>query len=165
MDRKRKTLMRGALLVAVLAALLAGLAHFTNRIHAEAKGDLDEILDYEITVDVNEDATLTMFYHIEWKVLDSKSEGPLEWVKIGIPNKHYVSYKAVSDTIDSIKYMYDNGTYLRIDLDRDYKEGEVVIFEFELHQDYMYEMNVPEEGKSQYAFTPGWFPDCIAAMF
>ena len=56
---------------------------------AWASGDLDEILAYDITVDVNEDATLTMVYHIEWKVLDSTSDGPLTWVRVGIPNKHY----------------------------------------------------------------------------
>ena len=34
-----------------------------------AAADLDEILNYKITVDVNEDATLHMVYHIDWKVL------------------------------------------------------------------------------------------------
>ena len=61
---------------------------------AWAKGDLDEIINYTITVDVNEDATLTMVYHIDWKVLDSTTDGPLTWVRIGIPNKHYVSMEA-----------------------------------------------------------------------
>ena len=69
-----------------------------------ASSDLDEIVDYTITVDVNDDATLTMAYHVEWKVLDSKSEGPLSWVRIGIPNTHYVSMQAQSNTIKSIKY-------------------------------------------------------------
>lgn len=54
-----------------------------------AEEDLDEILNYEITVDVNEDGTLDMTYQIDWKVLDSTSKGPLTWVMIGIPNEHY----------------------------------------------------------------------------
>ena len=54
-----------------------------------ASGPLDEIEDYEITVSPNSDGTLNMLYHIEWKVLDSDSEGPLSWVKVGIPNYHY----------------------------------------------------------------------------
>ena len=36
----------------------------------------DEILNFTIQVDVNEDATLNMRYHLDWKVLDSTSEGP-----------------------------------------------------------------------------------------
>ena len=49
---------------------------------------LDEIQSYIITIDPQNDATLKMKYSIEWKVLNDKSEGPLEWVKIGIPNKY-----------------------------------------------------------------------------
>ena len=30
----------------------------------------DRILDFTITVDVNEDASLRMAYHIDWEVLD-----------------------------------------------------------------------------------------------
>ena len=47
---------------------------------------LDEIQSYIITIDPQNDATLKMNYSIEWKVLNDKNEGPLEWVKLGIPN-------------------------------------------------------------------------------
>ena len=87
------------------------------------KGDLDEITDYEITIDVNDDGTLSMVYHIDWKVLDSDSEGPLSWVNIGIPNQHYISYKALSDTISKISYSSSGGTNLKITFDRDYFGG------------------------------------------
>ena len=33
-----------------------------------AAGDLDEILNYTVTAEVNEDATVTLTYHVEWKV-------------------------------------------------------------------------------------------------
>lgn len=121
--------------------------------------DLDRILDYEITVDVNQDGTLNMLYHIEWKVLDSTSEGPLEWVKIGIPNKKYVSMSKITKNIKSIKYYSDGGSYARIDFDRKYKKNEVVVFEFKLVQDYMYQMNQFVDGETVYGFTPGWFTD------
>jgi len=122
--------------------------------------DLDRILDYEITIDVNQDGTLKMIYHFDWKVLDSTSEGPLEWVKIGIPNNKYVSMKALTDNIKKIGYLSDGGSYARIDLDRKYKKDEVVTFEFELVQDYTYQMNKFVEGETVYEVTPGWFPDC-----
>ena len=67
----------------VLALLLtavtvtAAMALFKIDVCAKA---LDEITDYEIDATVNDDATVTLKYHIEWKVLDSTSEGPLTWV-------------------------------------------------------------------------------------
>ena len=125
-----------------------------------AAADLDEILNYTITVDVNEDATLHMVYHIDWKVLDSDSEGPLEWVKIGVPNSHYSSMQGRSAAVRRISGMNESGeTYARIDLDRAYYAGEVAQIEFELVQDYMYQVDMLSEGETVYRLTPGWFDD------
>ncbi len=74
---------------------------------ASAAGDLDEILNYSVTADVNPDATVTLTYHIEWKVLDSSSEGPLEWVTVGIPNSHYSDLTALSSAVKRIGYSSD----------------------------------------------------------
>ncbi|MBQ4369447.1 MAG: hypothetical protein II784_00445, partial [Oscillospiraceae bacterium] len=127
---------------------------------APARADaLDEIINYEITADVNEDGTVSMIYHIDWKVLDSDSEGPLEWVKIGIPNSHCEDIEGRSDAVKKIKYTSDGGSYIRVDLDRKYYEGEVAEIEFELTQDYLYEVNWLTEGETVYSFTPGWFDD------
>ena len=41
--------------------------------HPAYAADLDEIENYEITADVSEDATVTLHYHIDWRVLDSDS--------------------------------------------------------------------------------------------
>ncbi len=120
---------------------------------------LDEIHEYDIEAIVNNDATVTLYYHIEWEVLDSSSEGPLSWVKVGIPNKNYQSFAPLSDTIDDMSYMSSGGSYLRIDLDRKYYEGETVSFDFNVVQDELYDMNVHEDGYTEYTFTPGWFDD------
>ena len=121
--------------------------------------DLDEILNYTITVEVNPDATLHINYHVEWKVLDSLTEGPLTWVKIGIPNMHCTHLKALSENIRSIAFYEDRGYFAKITLDRAYLAGEVVTFDFELTQDYMYQMNELTDGETVYHFTPGWFDD------
>ncbi len=123
--------------------------------------DLDEIEDYEITAEVNEDATVTLHYHIDWRVLDSDSEGPLSWVTIGIPNGHYVSYRALSDTIRDISYTSSYGSNIRVDFDRNYYEDEVVSFDFEVIQDYLYDMNYYVDGETVFQFTPGWFDDIV----
>ena len=151
--------MKKRLLSAFLAVVLAMALPFTCA--WAASGDLDEIVNYEITVDVNDDATLDMVYHIDWKVLDSTSEGPLTWVRVGIPNKHYISMEALSDTIDDISYSSSGGSYARIDLDRAYYAGEVASFDFKLVQDYMYEVGRDNQGEAVYEFTPGWFDDIV----
>lgn len=124
---------------------------------AKAAKTLDEIQDYTITIDMNEDGTMNMKYHIEWKVLDSTTEGPLEWVKIGVANKHVKDVKKASDTIKKIKYVYDGGNYVRIDLKKKYYAGQTVYFDFTLNQEYMYTMST--DGTCSYTFTPGWFSD------
>ena len=120
---------------------------------------LDEILNYEIDAVVNENATVTLTYHIEWKVLDSDSEGPLSWVRVGIPNSHYSDEKGLTDNIRSIKYDSSGGSYMRIDFDRKYYADEVITFEFSVVQDYLYQVDKLEEGYTVYSFTPGWFDD------
>ena len=116
---------RIALILLLIAALVLPLA-------ASAAGDLDEILLYTVTAEVNDDATVTLTYHIEWKVLDSSSEGPLEWVTVGIPNSHYSDLTALSSAVKKIGYSSSGGSSVRIDLDRKYYAGEVAVMEFSL---------------------------------
>ncbi|MCR4762416.1 MAG: hypothetical protein K5696_02700 [Lachnospiraceae bacterium] len=148
---RRRTAMLCLALMAMLALFLCA------PVGVKASGDLDRIRDYEITVDVNPDGTLTMRYHVEWEVLDSDSEGPLSWVNIGVPNKHVSGLQALSSTISELKFVDYNGYNMRIDFDREYFEGEVVSFDYSLVQDYMYEMNRFTDGETVYEFTPGWF--------
>lgn len=152
-NRIKLILLRGI----VLAALVIFAAGAVS-VGAYA-APLDEILAYEINAEVNQDATVTLTYHIEWKVLDSDSEGPLSWVRVGIPNSHYGEVLGLTDNIKSIGYDSDGGSYMRIDFDREYYEDEVVVFEFSVVQDYMYQVDKLEEGYTVYAFTPGWFDD------
>lgn len=119
-------------------------------------GDLDIINDYTITIEPRMDGTLDMTYHLEWKVLDSTTEGPLEWVKIGIPNGNVDSIKAISKNIQNISYYQDNGDFVRIDFKQSYEENSTIDIDFKLHQSYMYTLN---EGSCKYSFTPGWFDD------
>jgi len=119
---------------------------------------LDEILSYTTTVSPRDDGTLDIKYNIQWKVLDSTTEGPLEWVKIGIPNQHVNEIKKISKNIKKIKYSSSGGNYVRIDFKDKYEAGEVIDFEFSIHQSYMYNIN-DSLGTVTYTFTPGWFED------
>ena len=142
--------------VVILLSLLICLALLSTP--ARADDPTDEILNYEITASVNDDGTVNLVYHIDWKVLRDDI-GALEWITVGIPNGEYVSIDAVSDNIDSIGYSSENGSSVRIDFDRAYHAGETVSFDFYIVQDYMYEMNLFEDGQTAYSFTPGWFDE------
>lgn len=132
---------------------------FLPVLKGKAAADTDEILDYSITVDVNQDATLTITYDILWKVLESDDAGPLSWVKIGIPNNRYQFCSGLSDNISSISISSSGGSFAEVYFDDMYYEGETVHFQFYMVQDYMYQMNRDEEGYTVYSFTPGWFDD------
>ena len=123
-------------------SLLAGILLFATPVMA----DTDEILNYTITVDVNQDATLNLNYHIDWKVLDSGSGiGPLTWMKIGIPNSHVISTQGMSPTVDHINL---SGNYAEVYLDREYYEGDVASVDFLVVQDYMYQVDKLTEGQT-----------------
>ena len=117
---------------------------------------LDEILEYHITINPTEEGNLNMKYHIKWKVLDSTSEGPLEWVKIGVPNKYVSNIKSLSSSINEIKYYADSGAYIRVDLNREYYEGEVVSIDFSFLQKRIYTI---KKELVEYRFIPGWFEE------
>lgn len=119
----------------------------------------DEILNYEITANVNEDATVNLSYHIDWKVLESDGIGPLSWVTIGIPSNQYVSMKALSSNIKRIEYSSEYGSNVKITFNDEYYKQEIVSFDFLIVQDSLYQMNLFEDGVTSYCFTPGWFED------
>lgn len=117
--------------------------------------DLDRITNYEVTVDPRmNDGTLDITYKITWKVLDSTTEGPLEWVQIGTPNSNFDNPTALTKNIKSIsKY---NGSYVRIDFDKAYHQGQFVTFKYSIHQSSMHKKSF---SNCNFSFTPAWFTD------
>ena len=147
----------------LVLALVCACVLLMFPVEVQAIEPLDEIQDYTICVDMRNDGTMDIKYHIEWKVLDSTSEGPLSWVEIGIPNKHLDELKALTSNIKDIQYDTRRSggellTFARIDFDRDYKAGEVLTFEFSLHQSNMYVIE-EDAHRLRYSFTPGWFDE------
>ena len=142
------------LVVLMVALVIYSFFH----IRVEAAGPLDEIQDYTIKIHMRSDGTMDIRYRIEWTILDSTSEGPLTWVKIGNPNKHVDEIVPLSQNIKKIDYMSDNGSYIRVDFDREYHAGETIVFEYTIHQSYMYIIE-NDSHICRYSFTPGWFEE------
>ena len=121
-----------------------------------ASSAMDEIKNYDITVDVNEDGSLNMRYKITWHIISNGDEGPLTWVKIGVPNKNVDNIEAVSSNIKKIKY-YKEGTgyFIRVDFNSSYTDGDEFTFEYTFTQ---YNLFTEGADSTYYQFTPGWFP-------
>lgn len=149
---KNFSLHKIASFIAVLTVMI--FAFGTNQV--QASKPLDEIELYSITADVCDDASVDLTYEIVWRVLDSTTEGPLEWVQIGLPNSHINSMEAISDNIESLKSKTSGGSYAVVNFNQVYIKDEVVEFSFKVNMDYMYQV-YPEEGVAEYNFTPGWF--------
>ncbi len=117
--------------------------------------NLDEIENYIVTVDPRmNDASLDITYAISWKVLDSTTEGPLTWVKIGTPNDNFTNPTALTENIKSIgKY---DGAYVRITFDKAYYAGDIITFKYSIHQNSMCQKTL---SGYKYKFTPAWFTD------
>lgn len=136
------------LVVILFVALILGI---TGKSYAV---DLDEIENYIVTVDPNEeDGTLYITYDITWRVLDSTQEGPLTWVRIGTANDYFDGLVGKTDNIKSIT---SSGSYVRVDFTDSYYAGEVVKFKYSLHQTHVYSV---KNNQIVFEFTPAWFTD------
>jgi hypothetical protein len=140
-------------LLLIVAILFLSL--FVINAKAYASTDLDEILNYEITVDPRmNDGSLDITYNISWKVLDSTTEGPLTWVQIGTPSSNFSDPTAITSNITNIeKY---NSQYVKITFDKSYYTGEVINFKYSITQNYLYKVS---GSNCKYTFTPAWFTD------
>lgn len=133
-----------------IIVLLFAFSLLSNKVYAK---NLDEITKYDVKIVPNKkDGSLDITYRITWKVLDSTIEGPLKWVKIGMPNENFTNLQKVDGDIESISKYGSN--YVRIDFKKSYKAGEEVTFAYGFHQTNMYTIS---DGKVEYTFWPAWF--------
>ena len=119
-----------------------------------ASSPTDEILNYEITADVNSDASVNIHYYIQWKVLETAGIGNLSWITVGLPTSYIRDIYTDCKNVRSI-YM-DDGEFATIEFDREYGKNEVVTFDFTVCCDYLYKNN-EQSGTAAYFFKPGWF--------
>ena len=115
-------------------------------------GDLDYIDEYHVTVTPNvEDGSLYIEARFRWTVLE---EGPVEWLKIGIPNGSIREETALSDNIASLSF--DN-SYMYVYFNEGYNDGETFEFAYSWVQEYMYAL--ADDTAVEYDYTPGWFDE------
>ncbi len=140
----RKILCRALLCLCLVLAL--------GPVHTAFAQDLDRIESYDVDVTPNtEDGSLRIQVTLEWTVL---AEGPVSWVKIGVPNGSIRQEQALTDNIDRLSF--DN-SYMYVYFNRDYDDGETFRFSYSWIQEYMYTLGA--DGSVEYVYTPGWFSE------
>ncbi len=138
----------------VISVICIIVLTYGNLIPVESGETVDRIDDYIITASVNDDGSVDMDYQITWSVI-SNAEGPLTWVKIGVPNSNFDNVKALSSNIKKAYYYYQDGEqFIRVDLDRPYHAGETLQIHYSFTQ---YNMYVEGSDMVVYDFAPGWF--------
>ena len=138
----------------VISVICIIVLTYGNLIPVESGETVDRIDDYIITASVNDDGSVDMDYQITWSVI-SNAEGPLTWVKIGVPNSNVDNVKALSSNIKKAYYYYQDGEqFIRVDLDRPYHAGETLQIHYSFTQ---YNMYVEGSDMVVYDFAPGWF--------
>ena len=143
-------------LITFLVLLVILFSSLFVNVKAKSQSYLDRIDKYEIIIDANKDGTLDMEFNITWTVLDSTTDGPLSWIKIGIPNKYASNIQGTTSNISKISYYSDSGSYIRIDLNREYFEGETLEIGFTYIQSRMY---ILKGSDCYYNYKPGWFDE------
>ena len=139
----RKILCRALLCLCLVLALAPVPAAYAQ--------DLDRIESYDVDVTPDtQDGSLRIQVTLEWTVL---AEGPVSWVKIGVPNGSIREETALTDNIDRLSF--DN-SYMYVYFDRDYNDGETFRFSYSWVQEYMYAL---ESDTVSYDYTPGWFDE------
>ena len=142
----------------LLCALLLSVLILPCLTETARAGDWDYIDHYDVTVAPNpEDGSLSIRVELRWTVLE---EGPVYKLQVGIPNGSIREVEALSDNIEALDF--DN-SFMYIEFNRDYDNGETFDFAYQWTQEYMYTLD--ESGGVQYDYTPGWFDEaCIGEM-
>ena len=139
----RKILCRALLCLCLVLALAPVPAAYAQ--------DLDRIESYDVDVTPDtQDGSLRIQVTLEWTVL---AEGPVSWVKIGVPNGSVRDEEALTDNIERLSF--DN-SYMYVYLDRAYRQGETFTFSYRWVQEYMYTLS---GNTVTFDYTPGWFDE------
>ena len=142
---------KNTILLAALVAIQVGLILLGICYQPKPQ---DVIHQYNVTVQPLEDGSLDISYYLEWEALDTSEE--LTWVEIGMANEHFSVYpKSVSSNVN-IYSKNTEGDYvtLRLDFNRAYLGGDVIVFSFKVNQK---DMLCKNETGYFYEFVPGWF--------
>lgn len=134
--------------------ILAGILFLVQPVHSQGT---DEIKDYVIDIQPQEDGSAVNSYAIDWCVI-SNSAGPLSWITLGMPNENYEILGYSGDIASVISYDQGFDTMIRINLPQEVNAGECVTFNVQIHQ---YGLAGLDENTNEigFYFTPGWFND------
>lgn len=108
------------------------------------------ILDYKVNLTPRSDGTVNIQYYQKWLV----TGGHIPWITVGTPNDNFtiVGYTGAASRMSSASQGGWSG--VRLDLDRDYRAGEVFEVFFGIIQRNLF---YADQESYRLVFTPGWY--------
>ena len=111
-----------------------------------------KIADYKVKLTPKSDGKVEIEYYQKWEV----TGGHIPWITVGLPNDNFEIVKDKSKgAIKSIK-VDSSGSWsgVRIDLDKDYKPGQLFEVWFAVSQRRLF---YADKDNYKLDFTPGWY--------
>ena len=112
------------------------------------------ILDYKVNLTPGSDGTVHIQYYQKWQV----TGGHIPWITVGTANNNFtvVGYTGAASRVSSISQGGWSG--VRLDLDRDYRAGEVFEVSFGITQRNLF---YADQENYRLVFTPCWYDRAI----
>jgi uncharacterized membrane protein YgcG len=127
---------------------------FHGSVKAEEDTGTYRILRYDVSLVPRSDGTVEVEYCQRWKV----ESGHIPWVTVGMPTGDF-AVSEVSGSGARIKNASEGSwSGVRIDLDRDYRPGEIFEFRYKALQGKLFWGDEKDYGLD---FTPGWYDRCF----
>ena len=133
----------------LVALVMMGLFSMAARSAAGDTGTY-RILDYRVGLIPHSDGTVAIEYHQKWLV----TGGHIPWITVGTPNSNFTVTGSGGSVVDASSASQGGWRGVRLDLDADYREGQVFEASFSIIQ-----RGLLYADKEYYRldFTPGWY--------
>jgi len=115
----------------------------------EDTGDY-RILQYSVALTPMQDGSTKIVYYQKWQV----TSGHIPWVTVGVPNRDYDVVGSGLAALHASPHNNADASMVRLDLDRDYQQGETFEIQFAINQRQLY---THTDNGYTISFTPGWY--------
>ncbi len=113
-----------------------------------------EILDYRVKLTPSSTGAVKIEYYQKWKV----TGGHIPWITVGTAGGDYRIEKYGGAAVSASDASQGNWSGVRLDLDKDYRAGDIFEVSFVLQQNKLFYADNENYGLE---FTPGWYDRAI----
>lgn len=141
---------------AFLIAAIVILTFSFLPIFAYGDGDTGtyRIIQYVVALTPMQDGTTRIEYYQKWYVIG----GHIPWITVGVPNDDYDIVSSSLAVSNASPHNSGQESMVRLDLDRDYQQGESFEILFAINQRQLFQNS---DSGYTISFTPGWYDHAV----